>query len=481
MRPYKSNLLRSTLAALLLPSPVWAAQSCNTQIPASTPDNAFTLNADGTVLHTKTGLTWTRCSAGQSWNGNTCTGTATAHTWQAALQLAQTANSNRYLGATDWRLPNLKELASIVEQRCFDPAINTTVFPGTPSDVFWSASVYAPYPNDAWFVLFNDGSVSNVNEGSNGGAVRLVRGGQSLDPLVVTPTPTPPVPTPAPVIANEGYIEGWVYDACSKKPIPDVDVNFGDKSQATDRDGHYRRKFAFGTYTVKVAPPGFLPDQKTLSIDRDNNPNGYVTFTLAPPGGCAALKQSALSFKAIIVAGSGPYIPSGNNHIWNSTQGLADKAYTALRVQGYDKDRIRYLSADGSPRDVDKDGGNDVNGVATLQSLGETLTQWAGDVQDVVLYMIGHGGIDSFQLQRDTVLTSAQLKPALDALQAKIPGVLTVVLDSCYSGSFMGRSQRHADMWSPVPGKTAMPLSVMMAAILFLIIFGIRSGWNLVA
>lgn len=40
----------------------------------------------------------------------------------------------------DWRLPNLRELATIVERECTDPRVNLTVFPNTPAGLFWTAS-----------------------------------------------------------------------------------------------------------------------------------------------------------------------------------------------------------------------------------------------------------------------------------------------------------------------------------------------------
>jgi hypothetical protein len=152
-----------------------AAQACKyASIPATAPASRFSDNGDGTVRDKATGLQWKRCSEGQTWSGGTCTGSPTTHTWQAALQLAEGAS---YAGKGDWRLPNIKALASIVEQACFYPAIDLAVFPGTPSDWFRSSSPYAFSADYAWFVDFGNGN-DDYNYRSNGGHVRLVRGGQ---------------------------------------------------------------------------------------------------------------------------------------------------------------------------------------------------------------------------------------------------------------------------------------------------------------
>ena len=150
-----------------------AAQTCYDSIPATAPASRFTDNGDGTVTDGATRLQWQRCSEGQAWSGGTCAGTATAHTWQAALQLAAAAS---YAGQSDWRLPNTKELASIVEQACYDPAIDLAVFPGTHSS-FWSSSPYAGYPDFAWYQEFGGGFYGQ-NHKDYDYQVRLVRGGQ---------------------------------------------------------------------------------------------------------------------------------------------------------------------------------------------------------------------------------------------------------------------------------------------------------------
>lgn len=122
-----------------------------------------------------TGLQWQRCAEGQSWSGGTCTGTATGHTWQVALQLAEAAS---YAGQSDWRLPNIKELASIVEQACYSPAIDLAVFPGTPSSYFWSSSPFANNTAYAWIVYFAYGYDGDNDLKAYAYQVRLVRGGQ---------------------------------------------------------------------------------------------------------------------------------------------------------------------------------------------------------------------------------------------------------------------------------------------------------------
>ena len=148
------------------------AQTCQTEteIPSSTPNTRYIDHSNGTVTDSKTGLMWMKCSLGQS--GNDCaTGGTNTYNWQEALV---TADGYSFAGYTDWRLPNIKELRSIVEQRCYDPSINLDVFPATPISNVWSASPYSYLSNSTWVVDSYYG-VASHDDRSNFSHVRLVR------------------------------------------------------------------------------------------------------------------------------------------------------------------------------------------------------------------------------------------------------------------------------------------------------------------
>lgn len=149
----KTWLKPFSCALILATSQLAHAQICKTDsIIATTPDSRFTPIGNGAEVKDKvTGLIWQRCSIGQTWDGNTCTGNATSHTWQQALTVAKNLGKG-------YRLPNIKELASIVEEQCYDPAINSKTFPNTPSNWYWSSSPNAYYNGNAWGVYFHDGN-----------------------------------------------------------------------------------------------------------------------------------------------------------------------------------------------------------------------------------------------------------------------------------------------------------------------------------
>lgn len=183
MRKRKRSSTFVTAAACLLASgQIQASSLCagseNTAITATTPSADFSDNGDGTVTHHTTGLIWQRCSLGQNWDGSDCTNSADRFNWEQALAAG---SQNSLAGLSDWRLPNKNELASIVEYRCWSPAINGQLFPNTRSGVYWSSSPKANVVDNAWTVHFDHGYVnSNLKSYYYGHHVRLVRAGQLL-------------------------------------------------------------------------------------------------------------------------------------------------------------------------------------------------------------------------------------------------------------------------------------------------------------
>lgn len=120
----------------------------------------------GVVVDNKTGLAWQDDYAD---NG----GEIKEATWQEALVYCEELS----LGSRDdWRLPNIKELRSIVDRSRYDPAIDA-VFTNVTSDYYWSSTTGVSDSSYAWSVYFkygDDGWYSKTDENP----VRCVRGGQ---------------------------------------------------------------------------------------------------------------------------------------------------------------------------------------------------------------------------------------------------------------------------------------------------------------
>ncbi len=117
-------------------------------------------NGDETVSDTATGLLWSRSEQTASL------------TWREALAACENLS---LAGYDDWRLPEIRELRSLVDISRQNPAIDTTVFPDTEHAVgHWSSSTRHGSPNFAWYVGFGSGTVYTLPK-TEKARVRCVR------------------------------------------------------------------------------------------------------------------------------------------------------------------------------------------------------------------------------------------------------------------------------------------------------------------
>jgi hypothetical protein len=146
----------------------------------------FVDNKDGTVIDTATGLMWQKCPYGQTWDEaqDACTGSATNLNWQQALKAAENL---KLAGYDDWRLPNINELQTLVDETVYSPALDTNFFPNKSSG-YWSSTTRDCGTQGAWRVDFAYGGLHYpFKPYSTFLSVRAVRGGYSdigsFDPL----------------------------------------------------------------------------------------------------------------------------------------------------------------------------------------------------------------------------------------------------------------------------------------------------------
>lgn len=139
--------------------------------PQAVPTPRFVPSADGTeVTDTSTGLVWRRCVEGMSWSGTNCTGQPRRVDWARAMSNARSAGA-------PWRMPNVKELASLVDPARPSPKIDGVTFPGTPGESHWTSTPSTTDPYYVWAVQFRDGRVTNQSHPNTfyKRAYRLVR------------------------------------------------------------------------------------------------------------------------------------------------------------------------------------------------------------------------------------------------------------------------------------------------------------------
>ena len=121
------------------------------------------INGDDTVTDTMTGLMWQQATDG-------------AMNWEAAISHCEALP---LAGYTDWRLPNRKELRSIVDCSFYLPAIDIDYFPDTVSSFYWSSTTWANDTSQPWDLYFDYGRDSTYYNKSYSYYMRAVRGGQN--------------------------------------------------------------------------------------------------------------------------------------------------------------------------------------------------------------------------------------------------------------------------------------------------------------
>jgi len=125
-------------SALLLSCSQTLAQKCKpSSIISSNSGDQFIIQHElGTVIDARTGLEWSLCSLGQTWENGNC---LAAPTHFDTFEKALVAADKNTLG-DNFRLPNIKELASIVERSCTSPAIDLTIFSSTLNAIYYSST-----------------------------------------------------------------------------------------------------------------------------------------------------------------------------------------------------------------------------------------------------------------------------------------------------------------------------------------------------
>jgi hypothetical protein len=116
--------------------------------------NDFVDNGDGTITDNATSLMWSQDDSGAD--------APDGLNWEEALAYVEAQNETNYLGYSNWRLPNVKELQSIVDydrspdtigSAAIDPLFNATIVPNEEGeadyDFYWSGTTHANWTSDS--------------------------------------------------------------------------------------------------------------------------------------------------------------------------------------------------------------------------------------------------------------------------------------------------------------------------------------------
>ena len=129
---------------------------------------AKTIGGDDVVIDRATGLMWAADGNDAGCNsGNTIL-------WGPAITYAEGLT---FAGFTDWRVPNVKELMSIINFSLSSPTIDNTKFVNTYSNYYWTSTTNIPNTIAAWYITFGFGFVLSTSKTFFDVRLRCVRGG----------------------------------------------------------------------------------------------------------------------------------------------------------------------------------------------------------------------------------------------------------------------------------------------------------------
>lgn len=123
------------------------------------PDPRFSDHGNGTVTDNLTGLMWVKSPHGLAGNSG-------SQTWNNAIDFC---NGLTHAGHSDWRLPNVRELQSLIDYgRSWHALPSEHPFTGVLSSSYWSSTTNAIYTDLAWYVSLGLGHVlSNLKSDTN--------------------------------------------------------------------------------------------------------------------------------------------------------------------------------------------------------------------------------------------------------------------------------------------------------------------------
>ena len=122
----------------------------------------YITDSQGTVLNTSTFLMWQDTTSDEI-----------TFTWQESITHCEDSTTASY---TNWRVPNINELITIIDLNKTNPAINSIFTNVQNNGKYWSSTTYAQ-PNEqtsAWYVNSRNGEVLTQTKTSKNN-VRCVR------------------------------------------------------------------------------------------------------------------------------------------------------------------------------------------------------------------------------------------------------------------------------------------------------------------
>lgn len=138
---------------------------------ATWPTPRFTVGSGATancITDNLTGLTWLR-------DGDLANGGGVVLKWESAIQIASTGS---WCGYNDWRLPNIREIMSLINySQQYTTWLIDAGFANLDTTTYWSSTTMPSNPTKAWTGSIKNGYNSEQSKANSSSYVLPVRGG----------------------------------------------------------------------------------------------------------------------------------------------------------------------------------------------------------------------------------------------------------------------------------------------------------------
>jgi len=182
--------------------------------------NDYHDNGDGSITDRATGLMWSKTDSGKGMN------------WQDALAWVREMNQEKHLGHSDWRMPNVKELQSIVDYSrspdtsrtaAIDPLFTCTPITndeGKPDfPYYWSGTTHAGFLGGQAAMYLAFGSAGGwLSANAMAGGPPTHGAGGSGGPMGVRPGGPPGAAPPTAAVGSYHYVD--VHGAGAQRSDP---------------------------------------------------------------------------------------------------------------------------------------------------------------------------------------------------------------------------------------------------------------------
>jgi hypothetical protein len=234
----------------------------DTQAGIAWPSPRFTDNGDHTVTDNLTGLMWANKEGP---TGPAICRPANTRLWQGALDFVACMNTYHYLAYTDWRLPNRKELRSLMDYSKGPGIILPSGHPFVNVaagfwDFYWTSTTCPYQESSAWIIYMASGGMSDWSKrGSSVRYVWPVRAGEAAD--LVSDTGD------APLIA------------CKEQTVTVTDVT---QNSGGNTAGPSTTKLFFSTNATYDADDTYLGSREASSLAAGASDSGSTDVNIPP-------------------------------------------------------------------------------------------------------------------------------------------------------------------------------------------------------